>query len=113
MANGLWMHVSVTAGNFDFYIISIFFYREEQAELTDSILKAEDDQLNAKLELINVKSELLKEFDSLREKYSALLKKNPENDIEPAVRRKRQKSEQMDKQMEQLKDEEDRLNEIR
>jgi len=86
---------------------------EEQAELTDSILKDEDDQLNAKLELINVKSDLLKEFDSLREKYSALLKKNPENDIEPAVRRKRQKSEQMNKQMEQLKDEEDRLNEIR
>lgn len=86
---------------------------EEQAELTDSILKAEDDQLNAKLELINVKSELLKEFDSLREKYSALLKNNPENDIEPAVHRKRQKEIQMDKEMEVLKAEEDRLNEIR
>ena len=79
----------------------------------DSILKSEYDQLNAKLELINVKSELLKEFDSLREKYSALLKNNPENDIEPAVHRKRQRNIQMDKQMEVLKAEEDRLNEIR
>merc|ERR1712226_1666033 len=41
---------------------------EEQAELTDSILKAEDDQLNAKLELINVKREVLKaEEDRLNE----------------------------------------------
>ena len=55
----------------------------------------------------------MKEFDSLREKYSALLKNNPENDIEPAVHRKRQKEIQMDKEMEVLKAEEDRLNEIR
>lgn len=89
---------------------------DDEAELSESILQLEDEQLTKKLELIKAKCELAQDFSDLRETYSKLLKNSPEEETF-AVPRKRQKSGGKPSQIEQKKDdlkaEEDRLNQMR
>jgi len=88
---------------------------EEEAEHSEAILRSEDEQLNKRLELINAKCELAKEFSALRDTYSTLLKNIPEDEISHAVPRQKDtgKTSKIDQKNEELKAEEDRVNEIR
>ena len=90
---------------------------DDEAELSDTVLQLEDDQLAKKLELIKVKCELAENFSNLRETYSGLLKNVPEEEISHAVPRKRQNSgekmSRIEQKSEELKAEEDRLNQMR